>query len=306
MRLLECGRRASVPAPGATGRALNFALRDAPLRSALPFHPLRRVAHAHGARPARRRSAGSTCSPSPTTTSSPGSPEARVEAAAAGMRAHRRRRAVGELAQRDLARARLARRSGLPCPVRRVSARFAPAAPRGAAASAIPSPRPASRVPMRARSPSSPVERLISRTHFARFLVEAGHVRSPKDVFRRYLLAGQAGPCRARVGESGAGDRLDPRAGGQAVLAHPGRYPLQATALRELLNEFRAAGGDGIEVLSPSHTAAEVDQLRAPGAAVRASRPPPAPTTTARAKAVSTWATCRSLPAGVVPVWQDW
>ena len=54
-------------------------------------------------------------------------------------------------------------------------------------------------------------ERLVSRTHFARYLVEAGHAREMKDVFKRYLTPGKPGLRRARVGDADAGRRLDPR-----------------------------------------------------------------------------------------------
>jgi hypothetical protein len=97
-------------------------------------------------------------------------------------------------------------------------------------------------------------ERLISRTHFARFLVEAGHVRETKDVFRRFLVPGKPGHvAHAWVSMTEAIGWIH-AAGGQAVLAHPGRYKVGASAMRELLAEFRDAGGDGIEVLSPSHS----------------------------------------------------
>lgn len=97
-------------------------------------------------------------------------------------------------------------------------------------------------------------ERLISRTHFARFLVEAGHVRETKDVFRRFLVPGKPGHVAHAWASMPAAIGWIHAAGGQAVLAHPGRYKLGSASMRELLTEFRDAGGDGIEVLSPSHS----------------------------------------------------
>jgi len=73
-------------------------------------------------------------------------------------------------------------------------------------------------------------------------------------VFRRYLVPGKPGyvPHRwAALGDALAWIR---GAGGQAVLAHPGRYALSAAAMEELLVEFRAGGGAGLEVVSGSHT----------------------------------------------------
>jgi len=97
-------------------------------------------------------------------------------------------------------------------------------------------------------------ETMIGRTHFARHLVSIGVVASPAEAFRRYLVPGKPGyvphdwaALREAVGWICS-------AGGQAVLAHPGRYALSAGALHDLLGEFRAAGGRGLEVVTSSHT----------------------------------------------------
>ncbi len=104
-------------------------------------------------------------------------------------------------------------------------------------------------------------ERLISRTHFARFLVEAGHVREMKDVFSRYLTPGRPGYVAHAWASLGDAIGWIHAAGGQAVLAHPGRYKVGSAGLQRLLGEFRDRGGDAIEVLSPSHQAAQVTQF---------------------------------------------
>jgi predicted metal-dependent phosphoesterase TrpH len=95
---------------------------------------------------------------------------------------------------------------------------------------------------------------MIGRTHFARHLVSIGAVSSTSEAFRRYLVPGKPGHVPhewARVGEAVGWIRA---AGGQAVLAHPGRYALSAAALHDLLNEFRAAGGRALEVVTSSHS----------------------------------------------------
>jgi predicted metal-dependent phosphoesterase TrpH len=97
-------------------------------------------------------------------------------------------------------------------------------------------------------------ERLISRTHFARFLVESGHARETKDVFKRYLTQGNPGYVAHEWATLAQAIQWIHGAGGQAVLAHPGRYKMSSADMRELLGEFRDAGGDAIEVLSSSHT----------------------------------------------------
>lgn len=98
---------------------------------------------------------------------------------------------------------------------------------------------------------------LISRTHFARFLVDSGRCRDVAEVFRRYLSEGRPGfvPHRwARLSDAVAWIR---DAGGVAVVAHPGRYRLGESALWSFFGEFRDAGGDAIEVVSGNHDAAQ-------------------------------------------------
>ena len=100
-------------------------------------------------------------------------------------------------------------------------------------------------------------ERLISRTHFARYLVETGYVRDMKDAFKRYLTTGKPGYVPHAWASLSQAVEWIHGAGGQAVVAHPGRYKLTAAGLRALLAEFRDLGGDALEVLSPSHTTAQ-------------------------------------------------
>ncbi|MDJ0739784.1 MAG: PHP domain-containing protein [Gammaproteobacteria bacterium] len=95
--------------------------------------------------------------------------------------------------------------------------------------------------------------RLISRTHFARFLVDNGHARDLRAVFRKYLVHGKPGHVSGRWAELGDAVRWIRAAGGQAVIAHPARYPMTRSKLRRLLGEFVDAGGEGIEVVSGSH-----------------------------------------------------
>ncbi len=95
---------------------------------------------------------------------------------------------------------------------------------------------------------------LVSRTHFARFLVEQGHARDVRSVFQRFLVEGKPGFVEHQWASLAEAVRWVRESGGQAVVAHPGRYPLSMTAMREFLEEFRALGGSGIEVVSGAHT----------------------------------------------------
>ncbi len=104
-------------------------------------------------------------------------------------------------------------------------------------------------------------ERLISRTHFARFLVEAGYKRDVHEVFKHYLTPGKPGHVRHAWATLPDAIAWIHAAGGQAVLAHPGRYKVSRTGMRRLLGDFRDAGGDAVEVLSSSHSPAQCNEF---------------------------------------------
>lgn len=101
-------------------------------------------------------------------------------------------------------------------------------------------------------------EELISRTHFARFLVEKGYVKNVKTVFKKYLVRGKPGYVPHEW--ASLGDAIDwiRQAGGMAVIAHPGRYDMGKEKMALLLGEFKDCGGQGLEVVTGSHTADQV------------------------------------------------
>ncbi len=98
---------------------------------------------------------------------------------------------------------------------------------------------------------------LISRTHFARFLVEARVCSSTHEVFRHYLTEGKPGFVPHRWAALGDAVSWINGAGGMAILAHPARYRTTPTEEYALFSEFKAHGGQGVEVVTGSHTAAE-------------------------------------------------
>lgn len=98
---------------------------------------------------------------------------------------------------------------------------------------------------------------LISRTHFARFLVETGVCRDTPEVFRRYLTEGKPGYVPHRWAALGDAVRWITEGGGVAVIAHPARYKFSPTEEYALFSEFKEHGGRGVEVVTGSHTAAE-------------------------------------------------
>jgi predicted metal-dependent phosphoesterase TrpH len=146
---------------------------------------------------------------------------------------------------------------------------------------------------------------LMSRTHFARYLVACGACANTSEVFRKFLTEGKPGyvPHRwATLAEAVGWIRA---AGGIPVVAHPGRYNFSPVAEAALFDEFKALGGTAIEVVTGSHTpdqyglyaevakrngflASRGTDFHAPGEArVEFDKLPP-------------------LPAGVTPVWHDW
>ena len=99
--------------------------------------------------------------------------------------------------------------------------------------------------------------KLISRTHFARFLVESGVCRETNEVFKKYLTEGKPGFVPHRWASLKDAVTWITRAGGMAVIAHPARYKFTPNEEFALFTEFRAHGGRGVEVVTGSHSPSE-------------------------------------------------
>jgi predicted metal-dependent phosphoesterase TrpH len=147
--------------------------------------------------------------------------------------------------------------------------------------------------------------RIVSRTHFAHFLVEQGRAKSLREVFKKFLVRNKPGYVPGEWADLQQAVAWIRGAGGDAVVAHPARYALTGARLRRLLGEFKDCGGSAMEVVSGSHTTE--DMLRMAGVAralgLKASRGsdyhgPENP-----------WielGRIPPLPEGCIPVWQDW
>lgn len=98
---------------------------------------------------------------------------------------------------------------------------------------------------------------LISRTHFARFLVETGVCKDTSEVFRKYLIEGKPGFVPHRWATLGDAVRWITQGGGVAVIAHPARYRLSANEEFALFSEFKEHGGQAVEVVTGSHSVPE-------------------------------------------------
>lgn len=102
---------------------------------------------------------------------------------------------------------------------------------------------------------------IITRTHFARFLVANGHAKDTKSVFKKYLVKGKPGFKEHEWMDLKTAINLINDAGGQAVIAHPGRYDLGTINMLLLMHEFRSLGGSAIEVVTGSHTPPQYQQF---------------------------------------------
>jgi len=146
---------------------------------------------------------------------------------------------------------------------------------------------------------------LISRTHFARYIIDRGVCRDVPSVFRQYLIEGKPGYVPHRWASLQQAVGWIRAAGGIAVIAHPGRYNFDDMAYDALFGEFKDLGGVGIEVVTGSHTPDQYDEyakvarrygflasrgsdFHGPGESrIDLGDLPP-------------------LPAGLTPVWHDW
>ncbi len=146
---------------------------------------------------------------------------------------------------------------------------------------------------------------IISRSHFARFLVEQGYAKDVSSVFKKFLVKGKPGYFEHRWATLEEAVTWITESGGVAVLAHPGRYDLGKTNMLTLLHEFRELGGRAIEVVTGSHTpeqyahfarlAHQFELLASLGSDYHGP-----------GHAYMDMGRLSGLPSNCVPVWHDW
>lgn len=146
---------------------------------------------------------------------------------------------------------------------------------------------------------------IITRTHFARFLVQNGHAKDNKAVFKKYLVKGKPGFVDFQWMDLETAVGLIRDAGGQAVIAHPGRYDLGMINMHLLMHEFRGYGGVAIEVVTGSHQPPQYQQFAkiAHRFSLKSSLG-----SDYHGPGISfmEMGCIPDLPAGCVPVWDDW
>ncbi len=102
---------------------------------------------------------------------------------------------------------------------------------------------------------------ILTRSHFAQFLAQAGHAKDVKSVFKKFLVKGKPGFVDSNWMDLESALNLIIGAGGQAVIAHPGRYDLGMVNIHLLMHEFRTLGGSAIEVVTGSHQPPQYQQF---------------------------------------------
>jgi predicted metal-dependent phosphoesterase TrpH len=102
---------------------------------------------------------------------------------------------------------------------------------------------------------------MITRSHFANFLVSQNHVSSHQDAFDKYLAKGKPAYCATEWADMELAVNWIVQSGGVAVLAHPLRYQLTATWIRKLLNAFKGFGGAAIEVITGHYNPDEIRRV---------------------------------------------
>ena len=146
---------------------------------------------------------------------------------------------------------------------------------------------------------------LLSRTHFARYLVEIGACRNVAEVFRKYLSEGRPGYVPHRWASLADAVGWIRAAGGTAVIAHPGRYKLGDLGESALFDEFKQLGGTAIEVVTGSHTLDQypvyAEKARRYGFLASRGTDFHAP-----GEARLDFAHLPPLPSNLTPVWHDW
>ena len=146
---------------------------------------------------------------------------------------------------------------------------------------------------------------LMSRTHFARYIVETGKCANIPDVFKKYLSEGKPGYVEHRWATLAEAVGWIRGAGGLAVIAHPGRYRFSDMAQGVLFDEFKQLGGVAIEVVTGSHSPDQYPEYAqlANAYGFLASR---GTDFHAPGESRVDFAKLPPLPANVTPIWHDW
>mgnify|MGYP002645403269 CR=1 FL=1 len=104
---------------------------------------------------------------------------------------------------------------------------------------------------------------VITRSHFAKFMLSRGYIKSMKEAFDRYI--GDRGPCfvpRKKITPMRAVEIIL-KAGGFPILAHPLLYHMSGERLDKLVSLLKDMGLQGIEAIYSTHTPSDERKMRA-------------------------------------------
>ncbi len=99
---------------------------------------------------------------------------------------------------------------------------------------------------------------MITRSHFADFLVSRCHVATPQEAFDRYLADGKAAYVPTIWTPLESAVKAICESGGIPIVAHPMRYKLTATRMKKLLGAFKNMGGQGMEIVTGRYNPDEI------------------------------------------------
>ncbi len=146
---------------------------------------------------------------------------------------------------------------------------------------------------------------IMTRSHFAQFLVQAGHAKNVKSVFKKFMVKGKPGFVDHQWMSLEEAVTLINGSGGVAVIAHPGRYDLGFVNMHLLMHEFRGYGGAAIEVVTGSHTPPQYQEFAtiAHRFSLKASQ---GSDYHGPGLSYMEMGNLPDLPPSCIPVWQDW
>ena len=99
---------------------------------------------------------------------------------------------------------------------------------------------------------------MLTRTHFAQMLIQEGYCKDMKSVFKRYLSGKKPGGVKVDWKSFGEVINSIHSAGGKAFIAHPFRYGMTHTKIKNLIKDFKQASGDGFEVINANSSQEEI------------------------------------------------
>jgi hypothetical protein len=146
---------------------------------------------------------------------------------------------------------------------------------------------------------------MITRSHFAQFLINEGYAKNKRDAFKRFLVRNRPGNVKVKWPDLACTIQCIKNAGGSCIIAHPLQYKLTGSWVKKLLSEFRDLGGDGIEIVCGNSSSSEIQiasdyarQFRLVGSIGSDFH--------GNNHVMDRLGVMKNLPSGIKPVWEIW